>query len=89
MQNRDSGPSAFAICDIAGLTTEDLEEAADRIKAAGYGDPFQGIRVPLKEAGIPIADYFKFLNERQYNPHVNRIDSVIKEMIAYKKYETR
>jgi len=80
----DGGMSAFLKCDIGGMSPEDLEEAASRIKHANCGDPFKEIRTPLKEAGISIGDYFKYMGEKGYTFQERALHNVIEEIKSIK-----
>jgi len=85
---KDSRLSAFLKSNIGGLSTNELEDAAERIRTSTGEDPLSttedgSIRDVLKQNNIDLELFLDHVIERHYNPHTNwGLDKIITEMKA-------
>jgi hypothetical protein len=85
---KDSRLSAFLKCNIRWLSTNELEDVAERIRTRTGEDPLSttedgSIRDVLKQNNIDLQLFLDHVIERHYNPHTNwGLDKIITEVKA-------
>ena len=76
----DSGISAFLKSDIGGMSTKQLEAAAERIKTSTGNDPLIPVRDPLQKSGIDLAFFTQYIIDSGYQPYNWDLSKIINEI---------